>query len=317
MNRSEPSPAVEAQAAAWLARLCSEERSSSDQAAFQTWIGERPEHREAFDRMTTAWEMAGATRNAFLRAAPRKARGGSLRTAAAVGAGLVTAAVAAVMILLPRAEVPDSFQTRTGEQRRVALADGSTMLLDAETVVEVSLSARSRQVRVAEGRAHFDVAKDEARPFVVAAGDRHVIAVGTRFDVFYSAGLTSVVLTQGKVLVEGGGDRRLMAPGERVSFNHDGVVVDRPSVETVTAWQSGQAVFENERLGDAVAELNRYSRRPLVIADGRISDMRISGSYRLGDNQAFATSLSALLPIKAERAADRITLRLRSAGAAG
>ena len=50
----------EAEAAAWLARLCSEERGPADEAAFQHWLAEDSRHQRAFDAVNTAWELAGS-----------------------------------------------------------------------------------------------------------------------------------------------------------------------------------------------------------------------------------------------------------------
>src|SRR5690349_20668988 len=51
------------------------------------------------------------------------------------------------------------------------------------TLLEVDFSAKSRAVRLIAGEALFQVAKDAARPFVVAAGDARVRAIGTAFNV--------------------------------------------------------------------------------------------------------------------------------------
>jgi len=54
--------------------------------------------------------------------------------------------------------------------------------------------------------------------------------------------------------------------------------------------------------------MNRYSMLKLEIADNRISNMRVSGVYRVGDNAMFARALSHLLPIELRVANDQIQL---------
>jgi transmembrane sensor len=71
--------------------------------------------------------------------------------------------------------------------------------------------------------------------------------------------------------------------------------MDRPLIEQVLAWKRDEAIFDNVSLVDAVAEMNRYSRTPIVLAgDGPMSDRRVSGIFRTGDNLAFARAVAAL-----------------------
>ena len=69
----------------------------------------------------------------------------------------------------------------------------------------------------------------------------------------------------------------------------------------------GRAVFENDTLAAAVAEMNRYSRRPIVI-EGEAAGMHVSGVYSTGDTEAFARSLATLLPLDVTLASDQVTL---------
>ena len=77
------------------------------------------------------------------------------------------------------------------------------------------------------------------------------------------------------------------------------------------AWRQGRLAFFNEPLSKAVAAMNRYTRRPITILDPEVAEMTISGSYSVGDPQAFATSISVLLPVRVDLERSRITLRKR------
>jgi len=208
-----------------------------------------------------------------------------------------------------------AFETGFGEQRRIALVDGSLVLLDTSTSVRVSMSRRKRAVELLRGRAHFEVAKDEARPFVVTTGDEQVTAVGTEFDVDRETGLISVLLTKGKVRVEDSADSRVMLPGDRLAFENGRVIADRPDIEVATGWQSGRAVFKRRALRDVLAEFNRYSRQKLELTDPQMGDILISGNYRTGNNEAFAATLSGMLPLDVDAAGDKILLKPRKTAA--
>ncbi len=311
MSRSASDAVIRAQAAAWLARLCSDERTPLDDSGFRAWLREDPRHQKAFDLVNTAWEIArgdlvnmpaGKMLRRRKRERERYVLAGALAAALAVAVGLAA--------MLPR---PDTFTTKLGEQRRIALADGSTMLLDTATSVQVTLKRHRREITLIKGRAHFEVAHDETRPFVVSVGRQQVTAVGTAFDVGLTSDQASVLLTQGKVLVTDPTGRRTMTPGDRIVFSAGRAVADRPDLESQSAWEDGRTVFENRPLKDVVAEMNRYSRRHLVIGDAAVGDMRLSGTYRLGDAEAFATSASGLLPIEARSRSDEIILLAKAA----
>ncbi len=82
------------------------------------------------------------------------------------------------------------------------------LILDTDSAAKVQMKARSRQVVVIQRRVHFDVAKDNSRPFAVEFGDRQFVAVRTAFDVAFYGDRASVVMTSGRVLLETAGFRR-------------------------------------------------------------------------------------------------------------
>jgi transmembrane sensor len=70
--------------------------------------------------------------------------------------------------------------------------------------------------------------------------------------------------------------------------------------------------FDNARLADAVAEMNRYSRTRIMIDDPVAEDVRITGAFRTGQSYSFAQTVSEAFPIEAEQHGDVIRLRTRS-----
>jgi len=307
MNRTDPKSIARAEAAVWLARLRSDEPRRADEAAFRAWLEQSPENRASFDLANTALAMVSPD---LQRRRPRWREQAAVRWAVA---GLAAATVASCIVVLSAPLRPKSqeFQTGFGEQRRIALDDGSLVMLDTSTAIRVSMSRHRRGIELIRGRGHFEVAKDESRPFVVKVADKRVIAVGTIFDVDRENGTTSVLLTRGKILVENASDRRLLSPGDRLAFDHGKVIADRPDLDVLTGWQSGQAIFKRRALRDVVHELNRYSRRQLELPDASMGDVVISGSYRTGDNEAFAAALAAMLPVDVYTQPDRILIKLR------
>jgi transmembrane sensor len=299
-------PAVRAQAAAWLARLRSDERGPEDDAGFRAWLAESEVHRQAFDGINTVWEAAGALPSTPRRRPVHADRRMVLASGLALVAGAGTLGVW-------RAATAGTYSTAVGEQRRVALDDGSLIILDTDSKVRVSLNDQRRTVELMRGRAHFEVARDARRPFVVGVAGKQVAAGGGGFDVTRLAGEICVLVTKGEVAVFDPQltGKQTIERGARVVLGDAAPKIDRPDLTRVTAWQHGRAVFENDTLADAVAEMNRYSRRPIVIEGEDAARMHVSGVYSTGDTEAFARSLSTLLPLDLSLASDQVTLSLQ------
>jgi transmembrane sensor len=303
--REEREAAIRAEAAVWLSRVRSDDANMTDIANFQVWLAEDVRHQRAFDAVTSVWEAVGGVGQLKdWEFSASRAVSGIPRRAMLLGAGLVgiAAGIWQFSRTKPQAE---TYATQIGEQRRVALADGSLAILDTDSSIEVAFDQRNRTIQHIRGRAHFEVAHDAEHPFVVDAGDVHVVALGTAFDVALSETSLGVVLVTGKVKVTPSrSDLRqtaveLHSPGEHIVYSGETILRhDTLDLSTATAWQSGRAVFDDETLEHAVAEMNRYSRRPIKLA-GNIRQLRISGIYSTGDTEAFATSLAALLPVAA------------------
>lgn len=207
--------------------------------------------------------------------------------------------------------------TALGEQRSLVLADGSVVELNTETRLLVKLSQSERRVDLLQGEAIFQVAKDPMRPFRVRSGDAWVEAIGTRFNIYRQAEQTIVTVVEGRVavvpeklepgvvLVEdssealaGGVAATVMelTAGQEVSIRRDGSAA-KPApanVERTTAWTDRRLVFENDTLGQIIAEFNRYNHNHLIIGDQALRERRITGRFDANDIEGFLALISSL-----------------------
>jgi transmembrane sensor len=290
-------PEVRAEAAAWLARLHADDRSAADEHAFRAWLAEDAVRRQAFEAVTAMWESAGALTAEPL--APRApALSPSRRGALVFGAGTLVAAGATAIAW--QSAYAGVYETEVGEQKHVVLADGTQAFLDTDTRIRADYDDELRKISLDRGRCDFHVMPTDARPFVVDAADQRIVADHTIFDVRRDGNRISVVCLQGAALVVGrqvNANRRSLSQGQRLVATPAAFHVDKPNLAPLVAWQTGQAMFDNETLADAVAEMNRYSSVKLRIDDPAVARMWISGVYRVGDNSAFARSVALLLPV--------------------
>jgi transmembrane sensor len=310
-----PSQDGRAEAAAWLARLHAEDRNSGDEAAFRAWLGADPEHVAAFEAVDRMWSDVGGLTDLRtrpdLRRIPAPLRQPALASRRALLAGVGLLAVSGGSALFWRSASAKVYETEVGEQKHVALDDGSQLFLDARTRIAVSFSETARVVDMEYGRANFRIVPDLKRPFIVEAAEHQIIATRCNFDVRCEDGKVQVVLIHGEADVkpasasEGRGER--LKAGERLVASNDVEKRDKPDLTRVLAWQTGYEMFDKETLARVAEEMNRYSTTRLEV-DPSAAGLKVSGMYRVGDNSAFAQSLAKLLPIAVRQNGDTLVL---------
>jgi transmembrane sensor len=371
---------IEAQAADWLARRDALGWLPADEAALNAWLSRSTAHNVAFIRLEAAWNASqklkalGAgvpkgvipdsgvwRRSRFLRS-----RGGSAVESARAGTGprtgsrrrrgrlalyglaaslLVAAAVGGVWFLWPEGSV---YRTAVGGLEAVPLTDGSKVTLNTDTDVRIELSPSERRVDLQHGEAFFEVAHDATRPFVVRAGDKRVVAVGTKFSVRRDGDEVWVVVTEGKVRLEdhrarsasapaqpqplsssssgpqlsssatvldassaGSADVVLLPAGSVAHAADAGVLVKEETAaeaEAALSWRQGYVVLQDTPIAEAAAEFNRYNTRKIVIADPDVGEIRIGGNFRSTSTDAFVRLLADGFPIRVDEREEEIVL---------
>lgn len=91
------------------------------------------------------------------------------------------------------------YESAIGEHRSVPLADGSEIVLNTGSKVQVEYKDHQRIIYLLKGEAHFNVAKNANSPFRVIAGQGQVRAVGTAFTVYLRGEDVDVLVTEGEV----------------------------------------------------------------------------------------------------------------------
>ncbi|MHC9085578.1 FecR family protein [Luteimonas sp. RIT-PG2_3] len=345
--RADPPGGIDDAAACWVARRRLGTLDAKDQRDLARWL-EQPAHRAAFSAAEGVVEGMGrvagtaeirSMRDSALAAYPLRPRWRSAGWALVAMVALL--AIGAWIGRLPgdRSGLPSLAQTPSaagsavsqsrhatgiGEQREIGLDDGSVVALNTDSAIVVDFSAAQRSVRLLRGQALFEVAADAARPFVVTAGDRRITAVGTAFDVRVDAAGLHLVMVEGRVDVDSVrriGLDRLLARKPRISLGAgeqlhadavNGIRVSQADVDRAISWREGRLIFRNDPLESAVAEVNRYSRRQLVIEDPRLAGLRISGVFSTARPDNFVLALSTYHPVVARPLADGTLALVRS-----
>lgn len=310
-DRTEDLERAKREAADWAARLNKRVVDSQTLEQFFAWRRE-PENSEAYEGLDAVWartaKLAGdadisSAIDEVLNRRPWSARRALPWLAAAMMIAL--AGLAALFLLA----MPESFETGVGEQRVVVLEDGSLVRINTDSRVEARISEKRRELRLERGEAFFEVAHDAARPFVVRVGDTSVTATGTRFDVRRDVGSVHVALSAGGVRVVDGFDPLAapvdLKPGEALNLGSGRPASpERVDVAALTSWTTGKIQLTDMPLAAALAEVNRYARKKISLDAPAFAGEAVSGTFDVGDTEAFLAAVSAILPLRVATSPD-------------
>ncbi len=337
METPDPSASpAELAAAQWLARR-DRGLSPAEQDTYFQWLRESPAHGSAIARLEESWRRLDALRewrpahsaqpNPDL-LAPRPPRRWLIPSILATAAAFALVAFVTWPRLAPAPTAPRGAAVLHPGPERMTLDDGSLVELNTGAEIAVEFTATQRSVRLVRGQAHFTVAKDASRPFVVAADTFEVRAVGTAFSVLVDDHALSVLVTEGKVQLDelrrdtfDSAPPKVAVPltaGQKaiVRLDPQGDPASRlrlreltPSeVETALAWQRMRLEFVDLALHDVVNEFNRYNSRKLVIGNDDTGQVRIAGSFRADNVEAFVRLLDAAFDIDAQPRGNELVL---------
>ncbi len=307
---------IEGQAAEWLAR---EDRgfTPSEQAAFDAWLNESTAHRVAFLRLKAAWIRAdrlAALRQPSLGLTPKTTDVGGPEVWRALAATvLLTAGIGIGGYWLSDfrnapAQTVSVYATQVGQQRSLRLADGTNVELNTNTRLRATMDGSTRVVKLEQGEAFFDVARDSARPFVVFAGNRKITDIGTKFSVRREGDSVQVLVAEGRVRVDIPTAHNRSRPIEAgasslIMAKADGTLVAQKSQTDVAdrlSWRQGMLVFDQDTLAAAAAEFNRYNNKHIIVV-GSARDLKIGGRFKPDNVEAFVSLIKEGFGLKIER----------------
>lgn len=298
------------QAAEWLVEMDRDDVDRSTRQRFDEWLRRSPEHVRAFLELLPIWEQAAQPRSssqidperliaevsgARSNVVPLNAHAESparvehrarrkLQVWLSIAASMLLVMFLGVWFHLAR----NTYSTGIGEQRSVALNDGSVVQLNTRSRIRIRYSEHERNIDLLEGQALFEVAHDTGRPFIVHGGNANIRAVGTQFDVYRKQMGTTVTVVEGRVSIIPEQNRRSqpesLAAGGQATITPSSVESnDAADVAAAIAWTQRRLMFQKTTLAEVAREFNRYNERPLHIADPRLQEFLISGTFSSTD----------------------------------
>lgn len=302
------------EAAEWLMRLHDSGATEADRAACERWRQADPQHALAWERAERLLGKLGGLPAALAMPAldrPRSHRAQRRATVARLAALLAVApagwlAWQAWYAADQRGWGAD-LRTATGERRTEHLADGSRLLLDTASAVDIRFDGALRLLTLRQGAISIETAADTAtphRPFVVDTAHGRLRALGTRFTVRQEGGRADggpvrLTVTEGavEVTLRGAASPALVVQaGQQTVLRAGEVTLPQPLQPEATAWTHGMLMADAMPLAAFCAELSRY-RPGLLQCAPEVRALRVSGSFPLGDTDRTLTMLASTYPV--------------------
>ena len=328
--------AIEAEAAAWLARRdASDHWTAADDQALAAWVAESAAHRVAWLRLDAAWQRAArlpAVASSTVASNDGESQSGPVvdagrvdrlrtryRRRAIVGWSLAASLALGIGVAWMLRFYPlgvESYATEVGGREAVTLADGSRVTLNTHTRGRALVNQRERRFWLDEGEAFFEVEHDPSRPFVILAGKDRVTVLGTKFSVRHEDGRTEVTVVEGRVQLDRASTGGMPATPIVMERNEAAVtqagsvlVLDRSAeqVQDELSWRQGQLAFDQLTLAEVAAEFNRYNRTQLVV-EGEAASLKVSGNFDAQNVEGFARLAHEGFGLRVVRDGDRIVL---------
>lgn len=298
-------------ARAWRLRLDAEGRSPEVLRAFEAWRAASPDNERAWADNERFWTLLGAlgpdreSVEASLHGRPRR----GLR----YGGGALAASLAA-LTLWTAAPAPATWfadaATAPGELRSVTLEDGTRVAMNGASALDWRFSPDKRVVHLLGGEAHFSVAHDVSRPFIVEAGRAVIRVTGTAFDVRRQGDDVLLTVTEGRVEASDAGLPPVaIIRGEAIRWDAGRAMQPGRAVgDDALAWQRGRIVFRSRPLAEVAAGLSRYRRGRILVIGEKARALTVTGAFPAAEPEKVIDSIGQTLPVRVTRITPLLTI---------
>ncbi|MDZ7751322.1 MAG: FecR domain-containing protein [Gammaproteobacteria bacterium] len=282
------------QAADWVLRLeeAGPETRERLVAECEAWQATDPLRRQVLEQMQRMWSAV----------TPAPAR----RRRRAAGLGLLMLLAGVTGTQLPWNLWTADYRTAAGEIRDITLPDGSTLVLNSDSAIDIDYGDDRRRIRLERGELLVRVDEDPARrAFEVTTAHGAAVALGTRYGVRLDQAYTDITVHESRVRLL---PRDAAAPGEILAGGQRARLTPGAVIRVVSArlqppdWADRRLVFNDAPLAEVVERLGQYRQGWLLLdADLTHRHLRFTGVVPAEDSDA---ALSVL--------ADALSLELRS-----
>ncbi|WP_158291687.1 FecR domain-containing protein [Lampropedia puyangensis] len=306
----------------WWARTMADDASPADTEACAAWRAEHPDHERAWQALQVLDSrfmrlpeivpagiaqqvLSEAQRTSLPHSNPKRLEARTRRQL--LGFVILAPSVMGIAYVGQRSQTWQTawadLRTSTGEIRTEVLSDGTQLVLDSASAVDVAYSGTERRIVLRTGQVMVTSAPDAqlpARPLLVQTLHGSATAMGTRFSVALRKDNTCLEVFEGAVLVkpsEAPFTTMQIDAGQGARFGTKQIGSPRPVETSAQSWTQGQLSVSDMRLADVVRRLARY-RNGILRCDPAIADLRVTGVFPLRDSERALHNLTLGLPVR-------------------
>ncbi|CAI0747282.1 ferric citrate uptake sigma factor regulator FecR [Serratia liquefaciens] len=289
-------------AAQWFALLCDENVTEHQRQQWQAWHQQNENHRWAWQRVEALQsQLQGVPGKFSYRTLDQAGRQSRLDRRTLLKSLLLLLGVGGSWLGFQSPlgrELRADYRTATGEIKPIVLSDGSQLVLNTASAVDVRYSAEKRLILLHSGEISLITGRDD-RPFWVESRQGAMRALGTHFLVRENGDQTQLTVLEHAVeaqLAQFPQEKRRVNAGEQISFSA-AAFGQQQAAGNGDSWTRGVLSVSQWRLDQVLAELARY-RHGRLDCDPAIAGLRVSGSFPLREPDRALLLLSQTLPIR-------------------
>lgn len=230
-----------------------------------------------------------------------------------------------------------SYVSKKGERKKITLADGSLVYLNADSKIELDqeFNQKTRNVRLS-GEAFFEVKHDKDRPFQVSTQWYDIVVLGTAFNVksYANEKKSEATLVSGVIRLEDHqlkGSSVVMRKGQKIIYippaaegelsnkilSHSPEVL--PKLELInmtvfnhkvveTAWIENDMIFSKKTFQEIKPSLERWFNTEIIFKDKEVEDYVYTATFKNESLEKVLTSLQQVKHFNFEQKGGRTTI---------
>ena len=181
--------------------------------------------------------------------------------------------------------------------KEFVLPDGTDVTLAPGS--KLSYSEKSPRNTALEGKAYFEVARDEAVPFEITSDGAFVRVLGTKFMVDAGSSVKEVYVTEGKVLFAKSSDAEgvILTKDMQATLSPEAnvpVIALETDVNSI-AWQRGSFIFDKTPLREVLETLSEHYKVSFAATD---VDKQLSGEFYAEDLDLIISLIESALDVR-------------------
>lgn len=288
------------QASLWMARMWSDDVTEQDKHALHLWRTRHPDNEQAWQRMKSLQQKFASLpdpQSGSKILSTYRRRVSRRQVLIWGGVSLLTMS----LVVSSDAAMPQGgaqYASSVGDIKPVQLSDGTLVVLNTASRIQVDFDQSQRVIRLVEGEIMVTTGHHRT-PFHVITPQGSVTPIGTRFSVRLEQNQTQVSVFEGEVmarpleLVKGG---RLLA-GEQSRFTENHLAAKQTLNVADALWLEQKILAHDTPLPVFIAELARY-RHGVINVSPELSSHRVSGVFSTRNTDQTLENLRQTLPIE-------------------